>query len=242
MFVGPPNPNVVMPLEKLSITNQKTKAKFYVLYNPERYVQARQVMYSGKPGMATNMPILQFAHGTQETLSFSLFFDSMSAGAEVGGTMADKAKFAANSLLPTAAKFVDVRDYTKKVYNLMLIEPSLHAPPLLKLEWSSLQFTGYLASCKQTFTKFSETGMPVRANLDCEFQQFVEPSKISALSPNESPDTTKYRVVTQGDALWSFSAREYGQPDRWREIAAANGIANPRLLCTGDTLVFPGLD
>ena len=47
----------------------------------------------------------------------------MSSGTEVGGGLMDKAKFAANSMLPSLAKLIDVRTYTKKVYSLMEIDP-----------------------------------------------------------------------------------------------------------------------
>ena len=55
----------------------------------------------------------------------------------------------------------------------MLIESSTHVPPLLKLEWSSLQFAGHLVACTQNFTMFNEKGMPVRATLDCTFKQYI---------------------------------------------------------------------
>ena len=52
MYVGIPNPNIVMPLEKMSITNLRTKKKIYVLYNPESYQQSRQVSYAANGGFA----------------------------------------------------------------------------------------------------------------------------------------------------------------------------------------------
>lgn len=240
MYIGIPNPNILVPLEKLSIEPEGKKA-FQVLFNPESYVQSRSVRYAQANGVATNTPVVQFAGGSMEVLQFRLFFDSMSAGTEVGGNLLDQAKFAANSLLPTLGKMVDVRNYTKKVYSLMEIDPDKHVPPLVKLEWSSLQFKGHLISCKQNFVRFSEHGIPLRAWLDCTFQEFVAPLKANLPRPLESPDTTKYRTVHQGDSLWSMSAKEYGQPEQWRAIANANGLANPRMLRTGSRLVLPAL-
>jgi hypothetical protein len=240
MYIGLPNPNLLVPLEKMTITPEGG-TEFRVLYNPESYSQSRMVRYAQAPGIATNTPVAQFAGGSLEMLHFRLFFDSMSAGAEVGGSVADKAKFSANSLLPSLTKAVDVREYTKKVYGLMEIDPDKHVPPLLKLKWSSLQFTGYLISCTQNFVKFSEQGMPVRAWLDCVFQEFVSPAKANLPRPLNSPDTTKFRTTCQGDSLWALSAREYGQPDLWRAIADANAPANPRVLHSGERLVIPAL-
>ena len=241
MFVGLNNVNMLVPVTKMKITNKSNGKSFYVLYNPETYTIQRSTNYSETAGLASNMPSIQFIHGSVETLQMQLFFDTFSAGAEVGGSKLDLLKFAGNSLLPSIGKQLDVRDYTSKVYDLMLIEPSKHVPPLLKLEWSSLQFEGHLVSCTQNFTQFNEKGMPVRATLDCVFKQYLQPSKVAKMRPLGSPDTAKYRTIQQGDSLWAFAAREYGQTGMWREIAAANNIANPRLMDTGDTIEIPAL-
>lgn len=240
MYIGIPNPNILIPLEKMTIQPQG-KTAFQVLYNPESYTQSRQVRYAQSGGISTNTPVSQFAGGSLEILQFRLFFDSMSSGSEVGGGLADKAKFAANGMLPSLTKLIDVRSYTKKVYSLMEIDPDKHVPPLLKLKWSSLQFTGHLISCRQTFVRFGERGVPLRAWLDCVFQEFIAPQKATLPRPLESPDTTKYRTVHQGDTLWSLSAKEYGQPEQWRAIADANGLSNPRTLRSGDRLVLPAI-
>ena len=58
-------------------------------------------------------------------------------------------------------------------------------------------------------------------------------------NPLNSPDTTKYHTVRQGDSLWALAAQEYGDAGQWRAIAEANGLANPRTLRTGETLVVP---
>ena len=240
MYIGIPNPNILVPLEKMSI-QPAGKPAFEVLYNPESYRQGRSVQYAQAMGIGTNVPITQFAGGSLEILQFRLFFDSMSSGSEVGGSIVDKALFLGNSLLPSLAKTIDVRTYTQKVYGLMEIVPAKHAPPLLTLKWSSLQFTGHLVSCQQTFVRFSERGVPLRAWLDCVFQEFIAPAKVNLPRPLESPDTTKYRTVQQGDSLWALSAKEYGQPEEWRAIADANGLANPRALRSGERLVLPAL-
>ena len=99
----------------------------------------------------------------------------------------------------------------------------------------------YLVSCSQNFVRFGEDGRPLRAWLDCTFQEFIEPAKAGLARPLESPDTTKYRTVHAGDSLWALSAKEYGQPEQWRSIADANRLSNPRLLRSGERLVLPAL-
>lgn len=240
MYIGIPNPNIVVPLEKMTITLPDTGESFQVLYNPESYVQDRQVQYSGMKSAGGLTITTQFAQSGLETLSFKLFFDSMSAGGEVGGGMVKSLKFAGTSLLPSPAK-PDVRDYTKKVTDLMLVDADLHRPPVVKLKWATLQFHGFLIKCTQNFVKFNELGVPVRAWLDCVFQAAMSPElgkKLGIFALN-SPDTTKYHTVCQGDSLWSMSVKAYGQPEQWRLIADANDIANPRRLRSGELMRMP---
>ena len=240
MFVGIPNPNAAMPLAKMIIENKDKNEEIPVLYNPQSYSQGKSVDYKKIAFSGSEAPVMQFSGGQAETLRFELFFDSLYAGAEVGG-MINKAAFAANSTLPSAASVIDIRDYTKKVYGLTKIEPSVHRPPRLVVKWASLQFRCYLTECQQQFTKFNETGKPIRAILTCVFTQDIEKSKLFGSSPPESPDTTKYHRVQEGDSLWSLAVAEYGRADEWRSIADANGIANPRLLRTGDMIRIPAL-
>lgn len=242
MYVGISNPNILMPVEKMTIKNLDTKDKITVLYNPQTFTVARNVSYSQYNFLGSNGPLVQFQAGMGEVLYFELFFDSLSAGSEVGGSAIDRTLFAANSVLPSKTNKIDVREYTKQVYDLMEVEPSVHRPPRVKVEWASLQFTGFLASCQQQFIKFDENGSPVRAKLICQFIENLDLDIMQGTSPRESPDTTKYRRVKQGDSLWAMSADEYGECGQWRVIAAANGLTNPRLLRTGDLIALPALE
>ncbi len=47
-------------------------------------------------------------------------------------------------------------------------------------------------------------------------------------------------VVRRGDNLSKIAARELGDPNRWREIAAANRIRDPNVIQPGQRLVIPG--
>ncbi len=242
VFVGLPNPNILMPLEKMEIKNLDDDSEsFTVLYNPESYTQEKTVKYGEVPLLGADAPIVQFQSGGAEKLTFELFFDSIYAGAEVGGDFGDSLKFAANSLLPSAGNQIDVREYTKKVTNLLHRDSDEHRPPLLKIKWSKLQFRCFLSSCTQQFIKFDEQGQAVRARLKCSFIEHREIDKLFKWDPPNSPDTTKYHTVRQGDSLWALAAREYGDAGEWRHIAAANGISNPRQLRTGEMLNIPAL-
>jgi nucleoid-associated protein YgaU len=48
----------------------------------------------------------------------------------------------------------------------------------------------------------------------------------------------KYTVV-KGDNLWKIALRAYGDGFRWKEIASANKLVNPRRIHAGNVLVIP---
>lgn len=242
MYAGISNPNMIAPLEKMKISPEKDDA-FEVLYNPESYTLSRSVQYRPPDGFSVEQPSVQFVIGGLDQLTFRLFFDTLSSGNEVGGSAGDKQNFSNNSAKPAMEKRIDVRSHTRRVTNLLLVHPDLHRPQKVELKWSSLQFSGFLVSCSQNFVKFNEQGMPVRAWLDCTFleAQSQLAAKLGTGKSLNSPDTTKFHTVSQGESLWSLSTEAYGQPDQWRLIADANGIENPRRLRSGETLRLPAL-
>jgi nucleoid-associated protein YgaU len=60
--------------------------------------------------------------------------------------------------------------------------------------------------------------------------------------PRQSADRTKQKTLKQGEQLWMLAAEEYEDPSRWRAIAEANGIDNPRKPPVGRNLVIPRLE
>ena len=147
MYAGSGNINSNLPLRKMKITNMITKKSFYVLYNPTTYAVGKNAEFGVQPAFDSESPGIQFSHGTTETLSMQLFFDTFNTGVLNAPTVADGLKLEAAKRLNSLAKPLDVRTYTEKVYSLMQIEASVHIPPLVKVEWSSLQFEGVLKSC-----------------------------------------------------------------------------------------------
>ena len=45
--------------------------------------------------------------------------------------------------------------------------------------------------------------------------------------------------VQKGDTLWSIARRIYGDGQRWKDLAEANGITNPKILRVGQSLIVP---
>lgn len=64
-----------------------------------------------------------------------------------------------------------------------------------------------------------------------------------APAPAEKPSDTaisgsSYTVV-RGDNLWDIAEKAYGDGFKWKEIAAANNLVNPRVIHAGNTFVIP---
>jgi LysM repeat protein len=187
-----------------------------VMFNPPRYdlSKANQFAEICIPGLPSS--VLQFVSGMTQTLTIELFYDTTESGA-------------------------DVRTATAAITN--LAEPAVptRAPPRLLLLWGSLAFPCFLGSVQQQFDYFSAAGMPLRARLQCEFKGQESLQKMIAAVPAAPSDLFTTFVAKAGDSLQAIAASVYGDASKWREIADANGIDDPRAIAAGLKLQIPGL-
>ena len=206
-----------MALKKASIVVESTNESIEVLFNPSEYSIDRENKYAyhTMPGLSATIP--QFISGDASVLAMELFFDTYEAQ-------------------------TDVRDHTKLVYGLLDVESDTHSPPICQFIWGSVVFRGVMEKVSQRFTMFLDSGIPVRAVLTVQMRSFQTVSEQLQEIPRQSSDRTKQRVLKQGEQLWMLAAREYEDPGRWREIAIANGIDNPRLVQTGSKVIVPPLE
>lgn len=216
-----------MALEKATITNTVTREAVQVLFNPADYELNREINYAQVTIPGLSSPLLQFVAGNLQTLEMELFLDSYEA-------------HSSGSRILTRAQ-EDVRRLTSQVTNLMNIEPSTHAPPVLIFTWASLAFRCVLSRVHQRFVMFLDDGTPVRALLSVVFSEFSDLDLEAKEVKRETSDFTKRRLVHQGDTLAGITAEEYGDPRLWRVVALKNRIDNPRRLTPGTELVLPHL-
>lgn len=66
----------------------------------------------------------------------------------------------------------------------------------------------------------------------------VAPAAVEEPTPPPPPAPRTYTVV-EGDTLWAIAERFYGDGNRYPEIAAASGIANPDLINVGQVVTIP---
>lgn len=214
-----------MALAKVQIEMIHTGDKFNVLFNPTEYTINKDNNFAvqtipGLPG-----PLIQFVNGNLRTMEMELLFDTWS---EYGAT---------GSRLPKR----DVREETEKITKLLEIDSELHAPPQLLVSWASLQMRCVLARASQRFILFADDGTPVRARLTVTFNEVIDPEQEILKSNPQTADFSKVHMVAQGETLSGIAARRYENPQLWRPIAIANGIADPRAIFTGQTLRIPSL-
>lgn len=216
-----------MPLEKALITNTVTGTGIPVQFNPEEYTLNRDINYAQAAIPGLSAPILQFVNGNMQTLEMELFIDSYEQH-KVGSRVVNAAQS-------------DVRLLTRQVTDLMNIEPSTHAPPVLLFTWGSLAFTCVLARVSQKFVMFKPDGIPVRARLTVSFNEYRNVDLEAKEIKRETSDYSKRHVVSQGETLSSIAAREYGDSRLWRVIAIANRLQHARRLAPGLKLLLPHL-
>lgn len=214
-------------MEKALIINDVTQDRIPVLFNPEEYTVNTDVTYAQAAIPGRGAPLLQFVHGNMQTLEMELLVDSYEEhrdGSRVLNHAGD-----------------DVRTLTRKITDLLTIDASLHAPPILIFTWGSLSFTCVLAKATQRFIMFRPDGVPVRARLQVTFNEFSNLDFEAKERKRETADFSKVHTVAQGETLSGIAGRVYENAALWRPIALRNRIDNPRILPVGLQLLIPRL-
>lgn len=212
-------------LEKLRLKNEDTAEDFTVLFNPGEYSIEASAKWTEQEKRGQK-PELQYTGNERKKLTMELFFDSYEAQ-------------------------TDVREHTQKVANLLVFNKEKHRTPKVTLSWgreapggpfADFPFTGVLQSLKQQFTLFLSDGTPVRAKLSTTFLEFSLTEQELKKNEAHSADKTKTYLVKQGDTVSGLAALFYKDPTRWRHIARANDIINPRKLVPGTLLTIPAYE
>ena len=217
----------MQPLEKALITNTVTGVKIPVQFNPEEYMLERTINYAETAIPGLSSPLLQFVNGNLQTLEMELFLDAYEEH-KAGSAVVNRAHS-------------DVRVLTRQVTDLMAIEPSTHAPPVLLFTWGTLTFTCVLARASQRFVMFLPDGTPVRARLGVTFNEYRNADLVAREEKLETSDHSKRYVVLERETLSSIAGKEYGDPRLWRVIAIANALQHARRLAPGLALLLPNL-
>jgi hypothetical protein len=214
-------------LEKAVITNTITQASVPVMFNPTEYTVSQEINYAKAAIPGLSQPLLQFVNGNVPALEMELFLDTNETVRISGRTIA------------TAGS--DVRTLTQQITNLMNIDSTTHAPPVVVFTWSSLSFTCVLARASQKFVMFLADGTPVRARLQVLFNGYNNSTTESKEVKRQTADYSKSYTVAQGDTLSKIAGLVYGNPALWRPIGMNNDIDDSIELAIGQQLLIPQL-
>jgi hypothetical protein len=140
-----------------------------------------------------------------------------------------------------------VRKLTRDVIHFMMPrerqeKASPTAPPAVRFQWGSFQFDGLMESLEESLEFFSPDGRPLRASVSLGLSQ-PQTQTITILPAGPpgigggllAPGVAPLATASAGSTVQSIAAAAGGSRD-WQDIAAANGIENPRLLAPGQLL------
>lgn len=181
-----------MSLEKLTIEVEGRKDTIKALFNPNQ-LQISRTGWTHDTYTGLN------AADQPAVLTVELFFDTSllstpqllrTIGGALQGATLDPITLARIHSAP------DVRTFTDPIYALTTKRGDLGKtarPPRCKLRWGTLNrifFEGVLKDINQTFSRFRDDGTPIRATLNCTFQEWID-SEIQAKKINLVDDPTR---------------------------------------------------
>ena len=139
----------------------------------------------------------------------------------------------------------DVRELTKDVIYFITPQKSeqdqtKYVPPGVRFLWGSFQFDGIVDSMEESLEFFSSDGRPLRASISMGLtQQEIGALRNENFQPGAAgggqqttPGTRPLAQAASGSTIQGMASGR-GMGTNWQDIAAANGIENPRMLQPG---------
>ncbi|HYQ02102.1 MAG TPA: hypothetical protein VER96_25685 [Polyangiaceae bacterium] len=140
--------------------------------------------------------------------------------------------------------------------------PPTFLPPGVRFLWGTFQFDGLMDSMEENLDYFSNDGRPLRASVAFTLsQQKIQFQRANNASGGRRPaaafgslpglsagggggaaagveiaaGTNPFTPAPSGSSLQAL-ANAGGVGDRWQEVAAANGVLNPRMMLPGQLI------
>lgn len=195
------------------------------MFNPSEYKVSENTGYTTKSSRGSGKTASQYVGGKGSSLSLTLYYDTTD---NMGG-------------LDESQRNTSVLGYVDDIRRLMKVEGDLHKPPEIEFVWGGFHYRGHLVALEQEFSYFAVDGKPLRAKLSLRISG-VDGVAEALADSNNSPDRTKYRVVTEGMSLWRLAWEEYKDCEMWKEIARFNGLEHPLDVQPGQRLKLPAIE
>jgi hypothetical protein len=193
-------------------------------FNPQTVKLSRKSNWKTQPGKGSpKQPKPQFTGTDPETLEAQLLFDCFDS---LGGAQQP------------------VEEAVQRIMAWTCVPEHAYSagtpqPPTVTFSWGTgLTFPGYVTDLSVNYLMFDTDGTPLRATIDVKMQKV--PDDQPATNPTSGGIIgRRCAQIGDGDTLSSVAQREYGDPNLWRALAAANGVEDPTRLPVGARLLVP---
>lgn len=203
-----------MALEKAKIVIKEGPDKdkeIPVMFNPSEYKISKSVNYNTQDVKKTDDKPIVYKNGNPANLDVELFFDCDMKYNSKEEKISEQ----------------NVKKYTDRILKLLVplsaTDSTPGVPPTCQFAWGDFIFVGYISSATQTFTRFNQKGIPIRATVNLTIMEKPE---------DTSNNITDATLAKYGDINTSTSdelCNAAKTPEEWRKIAEQKGILNPRL-------------
>lgn len=206
------------------LINLSTNEIVHFMFNPNEYTISKSNSWEKKSKKGSNVPSVSFKQGGTKTLKLQIFFD----------TFMDETR-------------TDVRKYTDTIWKMMAVDPNKEdsstkksEPPQVAFKWGNLYFKAVITQMSQKFTLFLDTGVPVRSTIDLTLEQVEDPYEFRPQPVPSQPTDTRKAIISQlKQRLDQIANDELGSPSKYRDIAAASNVDDPRKIPPGTQLTVP---
>jgi contractile injection system tube protein/LysM domain-containing protein len=198
--------------------------KIPCMFNPETLSISRSNKWSRPTAPGKGIATAKYDGAEPAEMSLELWFDTTDTGKPV-------------------------TDYTDKILGLLDLDKKVPGtnpkvnnarPPVVRFHWGQMvTFPAYIESVDVEYTYFSSAGVPLRANVSLELEQFREDELARQNPTSGTPHPHRVHRFMPGETLDRISAQYYGDATRWRALANANGIEDPLSIRPGSLLVIP---
>jgi len=198
-------------------------SSFEAMINPETYTLEYKIKYDESKGHGTSGTQLKYAGTEPVEMTFEFLFD--------------------NTGIIDGQPRVSIADDIKQFKEMLVdYKGDSHEPRHFKMVWGKNSiFKGRVLEVSITYKLFKSDGTPIRAVAKVKFKSSIEEKKRAAKEDKKSPDLTHIHKVKLGETLPQLCFDIYGDPSRYLQVAAVNGLGNFRQLTPGTNLAFPPL-
>ncbi|HZC72266.1 MAG TPA: LysM peptidoglycan-binding domain-containing protein [Jatrophihabitans sp.] len=194
------------------------------MFNPEKLKITRQNSWTTGSGPGKGVQVATFDGAEPATMDLNLWFDTTDTG---------------KSVTEHTDKIMALLELDKKVPGTN-VWTNNSRPPVVRFHWGQMvSFPAVIGKADIEFTYFSAEGVPLRATMNLDLKQYKADERTAQNPTSGTPFPHRVHRMLPGETLDRIAARYYGDSNRWRALANANGVEDPLAIRPGSLLVVP---